>query len=413
MENQQYPTFYPVEQTFSTEHCLDVSKAVDDAFAAFDVSHIRAGSTVGITVGSRGINQLVPLVQAVVKNLRALHLKPHIIPAMGSHGGATAEGQTAILEQLGITEENVGCPIHSNIETVSLGTLDEGAEVRVAKDAIEADYIFVMNRVKPHTLFHGEVESGLCKMLAIGLGKPSGADNLHNFPLEKVIKPAALRILEHVNVLAGLAVVENSFDILHTIVLCPPKDIVATDASLLTTARTLLPRIPLEQLDLLIIDEMGKNISGTGIDTNVTGSWRRMGGARTPDYNTLVVLSLTPQSKGNAHGIGMVDLIPRRLADAIIPAATYANSLTTGIWASGRLPITLENDKAVLDAALAKSPKDIRAVRILNTLSLQKFWATEPVLEELYAKGCTVDRGNPASVHFSDDLRLRPFGLPL
>lgn len=404
-----YPLFYDVEQTFETSQINDIAKTADAVFASFDRSTIKQGARVGITVGSRGIDRIVPLLQAVVRNLRAFGLHPFIIPSMGSHGGSTAEGQTAILSKLGITEESAGCPIVSSIETVSLGILDEGAEVFVAKDALEADYIFVMNRVKPHTLFHGEVESGLCKMLAIGLGKPRGADNLHNFPLETVIKPAALRILEHINLLAGLAVVENAVEKLHSIKLCTKDDVVKTDSSLLSVSAAILPRIPLDSLDLLIIDEMGKNISGTGMDTNVIGAWRRMAGERKPEYKTLVVLNLTPQSQGNAHGIGMADLIPQRLADSIDTTATYANSLTTGVWASGRLPITLPTDKAVIDAALAKAPKQIRAVRITNTLSLQHFWATESVLDDLELAGVSTRRTNAHSLKFNDSYILQQF----
>ncbi|OBQ52101.1 nickel pincer cofactor-dependent isomerase, group 22 [Halodesulfovibrio spirochaetisodalis] len=404
-----YPTFYDVEQTFETSRIDNIAKAVDTAFASFDSSTVKPEATVGITVGSRGIDRIVPLLHAVVRNLKSIGLRPFIIPSMGSHGGSTAEGQTAILAKLGITEESAGCPIVSSVETVSLGLLDEGAEVFVAKDALEADYVFVMNRVKPHTLFHGEVESGLCKMLAIGLGKPRGADNLHNFPLEKVIKPAALRILEHINLLAGLAVVENAVEKLHTLKLCTSNEVVSTDSSLLSISAAILPRIPVETLDLLIIDEMGKNISGTGMDTNVIGAWRRMAGERKPEYKTLVVLNLTPQSQGNAHGIGMADLIPKRLADSIDPAATYANSLTTGVWASGRMPITLATDKAVIDAALAKAPTTLRAVRITNTLSLQHFWATEAVFSDLKTAGATVHPDKTNTLTFDSTGTLMPF----
>ncbi|WP_430735539.1 lactate racemase domain-containing protein [Halodesulfovibrio aestuarii] len=404
-----YPIFYDVEQTFETSQLDDIAQTVDTVFASFDSSSVKQNARIGITVGSRGIDRIVPLLQAVVRNLKIMGLRPFIIPSMGSHGGSTAEGQTAILAKLGITEESAGCPIVSSIETVSLGTLNEGAEVFVAKDALEADYIFVMNRVKPHTLFHGEVESGLCKMLAIGLGKPRGADNLHNFPLEQVIKPAALRILENITLLAGLAVVENAVEQLHSIRLCTPEDIVKTDSALLSVSSALLPRIPVDSLDLLIIDEMGKNISGTGMDTNVIGTWRRMAGERKPEYKTLVVLNLTPQSQGNAHGIGMADLIPQRLADSIDPTATYANSLTTGVWASGRLPITLPTDKAVIDAALAKAPEHIRAVRITNTLSLQHFWATEAVLDDLAMAGATIHLPCSHPLEFDDAGTLQPF----
>jgi hypothetical protein len=338
-------------------------------------------------------------------------LKPFILPAMGSHGGATAEGQVKLLRELGITESSVGAPIISTMDVISLGSLDSGAEVFVSKDALEADHLVVINRVKPHTAFRNEVESGLCKMLAVGCGKHEGALNMHKFGLATSIIPAARIILEKAPVLCGLAIVENSADRTHTMRCVLPEQFVETDRELLELAWKFLPRIPLEELDILVVDEMGKNISGTGIDPNVVGFWRREGGPRKPDYGTIIVLDLTPQSDGNALGIGLTDLTTRRFMDKVNIEATYANALTTGIWGSVRFPIALQNDRVVLETALSHvvDLDHVRMVRIVNTLHLENFWATEALLPELRKqKGITVDE-KPLQLQFDDEGKLRTF----
>jgi hypothetical protein len=329
---------------------------------------------------------------------------------MGSHGGATAEGQVKLLEHLGITESSVGAPIVSNMDVVTVGRLDSGAEVFISKDALEMDHLVIINRVKPHTAFHGMVESGLCKMLAVGCGKHQGALNMHKFGLAGSIIPATQILLKKVPVLFGLAIVENALDQVRSIKSALPEQFIAVDTELLKSARRLLPRIPLEDLDILIVDEMGKNISGAGIDPNVIGFWRRDGGPRKPDYSTLIVLDLTPQSDGNALGIGLVDLTTQAVIDKVDLKATYTNALTTGIWRSVRLPIALENDKAVLDAALTRMPEPqlVRMVRIVNTLSVGTFWASEVLLGELRKQeNISIDE-KPLQFQFDDEGKLLP-----
>lgn len=407
-----YPPMYRIQQQFDTTCIEDVAGAIREEFSRFNLKEkVQPGQRVAITAGSRGIDDLKTIVATVVECIRDMGLKPFILPAMGSHGGATAEGQAKLLNEFEITESSVNAPIVSSMDVTSVGRLDCGAEVFVAKDALEADHLVVVNRVKPHTLLRGEVESGLCKMLAVGCGKHEGALNMHTFSLGATIVPAAEMILEKAPVLCGLAVVENSLDKTNTVKLALPQQFVEVDKELLKSARGLLPKIPLDDLDILIVDEMGKNISGAGIDPNVIGFWRREGGPRQPDYRTLIVLDLTPQSEGNAVGIGMVDLTTRRVIDMIDLKPSYTNAITSGVWRSVRFPIALENDRAVIETALSHVPdiQRVRMARIINTLHLENFWATETLLPELREKEDVVVHETPLQLQFDDEGRLRSF----
>lgn len=407
-----FPPLYRIQQQFDVTSIKDVAKAVRDEFAGFTPGvETRPGQSVAVGVGSRGTHDLMTLVATVVECLQAIRLEPYVIPAMGSHGGATGEGQAQVLAELGITKASVGTPIVSNMDVVSLGRLDSGAEVFFAKDALDADHIVVVNRVKPHTAFRSEIESGLCKILAVGCGRQKGASNMHKFDLAKTILPAAKMIIEKAPVLCGLAVTENAVGGTHSMKLARPEEFPDVDREFLKVAWSLFPKLPLDDLDVLVVDEMGKDVSGAGMDPNVIGFWRREGGPRKPDYRTLVVLDLTAQSHGNATGIGMADLTTRRMIDKIDVNATYMNALTSGVLRSARMPISLENDKAALKAALDRSPDPlgVRMVRITNTASLETFWATEAVLSELRKQDKITVEETPLQLEFSDDGRLLPF----
>jgi hypothetical protein len=408
------PPLYRIHQRFDVTSFDNVAQTVRDEFAKFDpTDKIRPGQTVAVGVGSRGTHDLKTLVATTVECLRAMQLEPYIIPAMGSHGGATGEGQARVLAELGITEESVQAPIVSTMDTVSLGRVESGAEVFFAKDALAADHVVVINRVKPHTAFRAEVESGLCKILAVGCGRQKGASNMHKFDLAKTIIPAAEMIIEKTSVLCGLAVTENALGGTHSIKLARPKEFAEVDREFLKTAWKLFPKLPIDDLDVLLVEEMGKNVSGAGMDPNVIGFWRREGGERKPDYRILVVLGLTPQSHGNATGIGMADLTTRRMVEQIDYHATYMNAFTSGVLRSVRIPITLENDKAALETALNRSadPLGVRLARIVNTGSLETFWTTEAVLPELRGqKNITLDE-TQLELKFSDDDRLLPMGI--
>jgi len=408
---ENYPSMYRVHQQFDDTAIDDVAGSIRKAFRHITFKRrVMPGQRVAVAVGSRGIHGLPIIVNTVVSCLRERGLDPFIIPAMGSHGGAKAEGQSALLHDLGVSESTVKAPVVSTMDVASLGRLESGAEVFFSKDALSADHFVVINRVKPHTICHAEVESGLCKMLAVGCGKHEGASGMHRFGLAASIVPAAKLILRHAPVLCGLAIVENSSEFTHTLKLALPEQFVDVDRDLLVLARSLLPKIPLDDLDILIVDEMGKDISGAGIDPNVIGFWRRESGPKRPNYRTLIVLDITPRSHGNAVGIGMVDLTTERVIEKVDLKASYTNAITTGLWSSVRLPIALENDRAVLNTALAKvaDPRQVRMARIINTLKLETFWATQPLLGELGThSGVTVDE-TPRHLAFNDQGRLLP-----
>jgi hypothetical protein len=412
-KQMDYPAFYRVKQRFDVTSVKDVAQAVRHEFANFKPGpKIRAGQRVAVGVGSRGTHDLKILVATVVECLRAMPLQPYIIPAMGSHGAATAEGQVQVLAELGITEESVKAPIVSNMDVVSLGRIESGAEVFFAKDALAADHIVVINRVKPHTAFRADVESGLCKILAVGCGRQKGAENMHKYDLGKTIIPAARLIMQKTSILCGLAVTENAFGGTHSIKLAGPEEFAGVDRRFLKIAWSLLPKLPMDDLDILLVDEMGKNVSGAGMDPNVIGFWRREGGPRIPDYRILIVLDLTPHSHGNATGIGMADLTTRRVIDQIDWNATYMNVFTSGVLRSARMPIPLENDRAAVEAALARVtvPAKARMARIVNTGELVTFWASEALLPELRANANVTVDNQPLELRFNADGRLTPMG---
>ena len=406
-----FPPLYRIQQRFNVSSIDDVSQTVRNEFARFTPpTRVRSGQSVAVGVGSRGTHDLKILVKTVVECLRAMQLKPYIIPAMGSHGGATAEGQAQVLAELGITEESVKAPIVSNMDVVSLGHIESGAEVFFAKDALAADHIVVINRVKPHTVFRADVESGLCKILAVGCGRQKGAANMHKYDLGNTIVPAARLIMQKASVLCGLGVTENAVGGTHSIKLVGPEEFAELDREFLKIAWTLLPKLPVDDLDILVVDEMGKNVSGAGMDPNVIGFWRREGGPRKPDFRILIVLDLTPHSHGNATGIGMADLTTRRVIDQIDWKATYMNVFTSGVLRSARMPIPLENDRAAVEAALARVPVPgkARLARIVNTGDLATFWASQAILPELRAHANITVDNQPLELCFNKDGRLIP-----
>jgi hypothetical protein len=303
---------------------------------------------------------------------------------MGSHGGATAEGQRAVLASYDITEERVGCPVVCDMDTVSLGHTAEGIPVYTDRAAYEADAIILVNRVKPHSILTGDLGSGLMKMAGIGMGKAIGADSIHLLGVEKHLIPVARVVLAHAPVRLGLAIVENSRDQTWKIEGVPPGSIEEADRRLLTEARALLPDIPFDPIDVLIVNVMGKNFSGTGMDPNVIGMHRRIGGLPQRHIGRIVVLDLSPESHGNAHGIGMADIITQQLRDKIDWQATYTNGLTAGWLSGGKLPITCSTAQNAV--ALAMKPFDnrhARVVRVYDTAHLEEMWVSQALLNEI------------------------------
>lgn len=385
------PTMYLCRQEFPKVRIEDPCQHVRDALrSSWIPEQVKAGHSVAITGGSRGIAAIVPVMRTLAEFLKDLGARPFIINAMGSHGGATAEGQKEVLAALGITEESVGCPVITTMEVVQVGELEDGFPLLVDKNAWEADHIVVVNRVKLHTALRGPVQSGLCKMLTVGLGKERQAANLHRYgPVEmgSIIPRAARAIIERTKVLAGIAIVENAYGEPAVIELVRPEEIPEADARLLKVSSDLHPHLPLDDIDLLIVEEMGKCYSGAGMDPYVIGRWRIWGEPELekPRTKRIVTLRLAPASHGNAQGVGLADFITRRLFESIDLAVTYKNTLTSTFVQRGMIPIICANDREAIENAIYSLPQvredELKIVWIKNTLHLEVLGLSGPALE--------------------------------
>jgi Lactate racemase N-terminal domain len=380
------PRMARVRQQLPDEHLPDAAGAVRAALANGLLSaRIKPGQRVAITAGSRGIADIQTVIRTVVEELRAVGAQPFVVPAMGSHGGATVEGQRAVLAEYGITEPEVGAPILATMETVEVGALEDGTPCYMDRNAWEGDAVVVVGRVKAHTAFRADIESGLCKMLAIGLGKQRGADTNHARGLAETIPAAASVILSTGKVALGLGLVENAYHKLHTVRAVGPDAFHDADRELLRLANGLLPRVPFDELDLLIVDELGKNVSGSGMDYNVVGMWRRIGGERRPLFKRIAVLDITPQSEGNGLGVGIADFTTRRLFEQLDLQKTYMNGLTANAYDAIKIPIVMASDREACEAALkaANATGPARVAWIKNTLELQELLVSEALLPEV------------------------------
>ncbi|MBT2700220.1 DUF2088 domain-containing protein [Bacillus sp. ISL-40] len=349
---------------------------------------VQPGMEIAVAVGSRGLDRLVEITEVTVKFLKDLGAKPFIVPSMGSHGGATAEGQREVLAHLGVTEESVCCEIRSSMDVVKISELPNGLPVYVDKFASEADGIVVINRVKPHTAFRGPVESGIMKMISIGLGKQKGAEACHQMGFKYMAEnvPAMAKIImEETPILFGVATVENAFDKVAIIDVLTPEEIINREHELQKQAKELLPKLFFDQLDVLVIDEIGKNISGDGMDPNITGRYPTPYASGGPEVNKMAVLDVTHQSEGNANGVGTADFTTQRLIDKMDKEGTYANGLTSTVVAPTKIATTLPNDKQAIQAAIKTCNildfRNVKLVRIKNTLVLSEIEVSEPLLE--------------------------------
>ncbi|WP_085993636.1 lactate racemase domain-containing protein [Oceanobacillus senegalensis] len=381
------PKMAKVKQTFDNSQLEDVVGTLKQELESVKDT-VKPGAEIALAVGSRGTDALVEITATTVQFLKDLGAKPFIVPSMGSHGGATGPGQKAVLEHLGVTEESVGAEIRSSMEVIKIGELENGLPVYIDKYASEADGIVVINRVKPHTAFRGKVESGIMKMISIGLGKQKGAEACHQLGFKHMAEhvPAmANMMIDKMPILFAVATVENAFDKVAKLQVMAAKEIEGKEPDLQELAKKLLPKIFVDQIDVLVIDQIGKNISGDGMDPNITGRYPTPYAHGGPDVTKMVVLDLTPQTEGNANGVGTADFTTQRLVDKMDRESTYANGLTSTVVGPTHISTAMPTDKAAIQAAIKTCNildfTKVRMVRIKDTLHVGEIEVSEPLLD--------------------------------
>lgn len=418
LKDVEIPRFVEVEFQREAQKLGNIPRAVFETFEACDArERIRSDMQVCIAVGSREIAQFDTIVRAVVDYVKLCGARPFLIPAMGSHGGAVAEGQRAIIESYGITEERMGAPICASMETVEIGRTASGMSVQMDRYAAEADFIIPIGRVKPHTDFHGKIESGLCKMLVIGIGKQHGAYICHKYGfanMEKNIWDFSKVIVARRPNIIALAVVENCFHDTCLLRAVPAERIHVEEPGLLEIAREQIGRIPFAQADVLIVDEIGKDVSGAGMDPNVTGRYTQMP-REAPYFQTIAVLGLTKKTHGNAGGIGSADVTTQRVFEEFDFAETYPNAITVGNGYGTKIPPVMPNDRTAIRFALrgvtqfADSREIPRVIWIRNTLKLDHFWISESLLKDAEKIENLRVVGEAKSVEFDEKGNCRGF----
>jgi hypothetical protein len=387
-----FPRMAPFRQRFVADRLGDVEGAVVEQLAACGLAErIETGQRIAVTGGSRGIANISAITRRVVDAVRDAGGEPFVMPAMGSHGGATAEGQLEVLRSYGLGEQEMGCPLEATMEVVELGTLADGTPILVNRLATECDGIVVINRIKPHTSFRGTHESGVVKMMTIGLGTHRGATMAHAQGaqgLARLIPALGAAILERLPILAGVALVENAYDETASVTAMRPEEFLSKEASLLEQARSNMPRILAHDIDLLIVDEMGKNISGTGMDTNVIGRMM-LPGVKEPDepgVKRIFVRRLSDKTHGNANGVGLADVITKPMLDSIDFEATYANAFTSTFLNRAYVPVVKPNDREAIQAMfevqrIADGAR-ARVARIVNTLDVARIHLSEALARD-------------------------------
>lgn len=418
--DQTFPKMVRIGQQFPRSRIDDIPAAVDRALSEIGLSRrIKPGARVAVTAGSRGISNIAAIIKRVCDGLKELGARPFVFPAMGSHGGGTAEGQLGLLANYGITEEKMGVPVVSSIEVVEIGRAAEGFRVFMARNAYEADHIVAVNRIKPHTDYKGAIESGICKILAIGLGKVAGATEYHraavHYGFECVFRSVARTIIGTGRLACAVGILENAYHDTAKIVAMLPEQIEERESELLAEAKALMPRIPFETIDLLIVDEIGKNISGAGMDTNIIG--RQFNGSyltpSKPFVMRLFVRDLTDESHGNASGIGLADFTTTRLVNKIDLKATYLNSITSTATIGPKIPMHFATDRGAIAVALKTigliPPAEARVVRIKNTLTLDELEISEAYLSEIEKREHLTILGGPYEMPFDVEGNLLPF----
>jgi hypothetical protein len=411
------PKMATVRQRFDDAHINDVEKAVHKQIKRPEIAaRVHSGMSIAVGVGSRGIANIGITVHATVHALQELGTKPFVFPAMGSHGGATAEGQQAVLAGYGITEESVGVPIRATMDTVLIGEMEDGTPVHMDRYAHEADGVVLINRIKPHTSFRGPIESGVVKMMVIGMGKIQGATHMHAHGMDifpEVLPRVATFIMEQTSILFGIGMIENAYDQTVIVEALPSDTLVQREIELQAKAKSLMGRLYFSEIDILLIDRMGKEVSGAGFDPNITGrNHRGVTGFDDPRVQKIVVLDLTKMTNGNATGLGLADVITRKLYDAIDYPSTYANVITSAYLDGALIPIAMPTDQKALQLAVKTLVRvrqgQARIVRIRDTLSIGKISVSEPMLTEVKQHPNMSVIGEPEPFDFAPDGTLGP-----
>lgn len=409
------PKMIRIKQKFNDDMIEDIeSKIKEEIKNKICLSDLK-GKRIAITAGSRGIKEIDKITLCVIKELKEAGAKPFIVPAMGSHGGATAEGQKEFIANYNITEETMGVKIISSMETVLIDTLEDGIPIYCDRNAYESDGIVVINKIKPHADFKGDYESGLVKMMAIGLGKHKGATFLHKQGFDtfhELLPRAGKSFINHAPILFGLAIVENAYDNPMIIEVIKPEDILDREKELLRIAKDNIARIKLDEIDVLIIDEIGKNISGEGMDPNVTGrpgSYLKEG-FEAPSIQKIVVLDITKESHGNGVGIGMSDISTVNCISKIDLGTMYTNGITSTVLEPSKLPIILNNDKEAIIVAIKTCNRiefeNVKIVRIKNTLELDEIEVSEAYYDSIKERRDLEIISEPYELKFDDRLKL-------
>ena len=395
MENVKIPTLYPIKQALPKGKPVDIEQTLEAEWTRLDLASAVKGKRIALGFGSRGVASIDKIAAKLVALVKAAGGEPFIVPAMGSHGGATPAGQIEVLSGLGISEETMGCPIHATMEVVDTGMTSSGLPAYIDKNVYEADGLIITNRTKVHTDFHGPHESGLLKMLAIGLGKETGARTIHQqstVGLRDYMPVIAQHLINSINFVAGFGVVEDGYHSVAHLEGFTAETVVEGDQRLLQQSRDLMPSLPVEEIDLLIIDEMGKNISGAGMDTNIIGRWLVEGELEptSPRIKRIVVLDLTDASHGNATTYGFADFMSKTLFDKIDFQKTMKNMFTSGSLKRCRMPLFFDTDEDTIRAGLYDAFRsdpsqcaDARVMRIKNTLEIETLWVSANILAEL------------------------------
>ena len=404
------PKMYRIRQRFDKNQVENLAETVTAELHQLSLTAVKPGQRVAITAGSRGIANIADILKTVVDFLKIFNAHPFIFPAMGSHGGATAEGQVAVLEQLGVTEAYLNAPILSSMDAQEIARTADDVPVFVDKNALAADHIVVVNRIKSHTKFKAPIESGLMKMMAIGMGKLKGAEFYHKaavqYTFPKIIADAARLVIRKTPVLCGLGIVENAYGRTALVSAMKPAAIESKEKELLLRSKKMMAKLPFNDIDLLIVDEMGKDISGVGIDPNVTGRNRDLLGVfdHPVQVKRVFVRDLTAKSKGNAIGIGLTDLTTSRLVSKIDYAATYKNCITGISLEKGAVPMHFDTDREAIEVGLGSIgliPADqSKIVRIRNTNRLEVVEVSEAFVSKLKNRSDLEILGGPQPMVF-------------